>query len=138
MECFNKSCQDKVNNICKNDEWCEGCQERVLVRGERQEPEEGKKFDKDKLDWSVLDLSFIEPLIPVFKLGEQRYGYLNWQKPFDNSSRRFYAATMRHMKASQYDPLAINEDDGGVYHLAQIAWDALQRLNQALKEKENK
>jgi hypothetical protein len=99
-------------------------------------PEEGKKFDKDKLDWSVLDLAFIEPLIPVFKLGEHRYGYLNHLNPFENSSRRFYAAIMRHMRASQYDPLAINEEDGGVYHLAQIAWDALQRLSQALKEKE--
>lgn len=98
----------------------------------------GKKFDSDKLDWSVLDLAFVEPLIPVFKLGESRYGYMNWSKPFDNSSRRFYAATMRHVKASQYDPLAINEEDGGVYHLAQISWNCLMRLRQALENQKSK
>ena len=93
---------------------------------------EGKKYDVGKTDWSLLDMEFIEPLIPVFALGEKRYGYLNWQKDFGpDFSRRFQAARKRHEKAAQYNPLAQNVDDDNVYHLAQVAWNALQELYHA-------
>lgn len=96
---------------------------------------EGKKFDDGKLDWSLLDMEFIEPLIPIFALGEKRYGYLNWQKDFGpDFSRRFQAARKRHEKAAQYNPLAQNEDDDNVYHLAQVAWNALEELYHARKK----
>lgn len=97
---------------------------------------EGLKHDKGKLDWSLLPLDFVEPLVPVFKIGEQRYGYENWRKGFDNPRRRFNAALKRHLKECEQNPLAINEEDGGVYHLAQIAWNALQLLYHELRKKE--
>jgi hypothetical protein len=45
---------------------------------------------------------------------------------------------MRHSEASQLDPLAINTKDGGVYHLAQVAFSALTRLDNALREQAEK
>lgn len=95
---------------------------------------EGKKFDTGKLDWSLIDMALLEPLIPVFALGEERYGFLNWQKDFGPKyQRRFESAMKRHLKECQYNPLAINEKDGGVYHLAQVAWNALILLHHAQK-----
>lgn len=99
--------------------------------------EEGKKFDGQKLDWSLLPLDFVEPLVPIFKIGEERYGYENWRKEFTNPRRRFNAALKRHLKECERNPLAINEEDGGVYHLAQIAWNALELLYQELEREKN-
>ena len=99
---------------------------------------EGTKHDIDKLDWSLIDMEMLEPLVPVFMLGEERYGYLNWKKDFGpDSARRFQAARMRHSKECQYSSLAVNEKDGGVYHLAQVAWNALVELNHAIKKEQS-
>lgn len=96
----------------------------------------GKKHDRGKLDYSLLDLGLMEPLVPVLELGEQRYGYENWKKDFGpNYERRFRAAMLRHVKECQGKPLAVNDQDGGVYHLAQVAINALFLLYHA-KQKE--
>jgi len=95
---------------------------------------EGIKHDSGKLDWSLLDYDLVEPLIPVLMLGESRYGYENWKKDFGpNYQRRFRAAMMRHDRVCMKDPLAINTDDGNVYHLAQVAINALFELYHARK-----
>ncbi len=97
---------------------------------------EGVKHDAEKLDWSLLPLEVLEPLVDVFRLGAEKYGFENWRKEFENGDRRFHAARMRHIKEAQGDPLAINEEDGGVYHEAQVAWNSLMRLWQAQQRKE--
>lgn len=96
---------------------------------------EGKKFDTDKLDLSLLDYDLIEPLIDVLSLGESRYDYENWKKDFGpNYQRRFRAAMRRHDRSSHNNPLAKNEADGNVYHLAQVAVNALFELYHARKK----
>lgn len=98
---------------------------------------EGKKFDDGKRDWSLLDFELIEPLIPILELGEERYGYENWKKDFGPKwKRRFRAARLRHEQKCQADSLAINEKDGNVYHLAQVAINALFELYHA-RQKED-
>lgn len=98
---------------------------------------EGKKFDDEKLDWSVLPLEILEPLVSVFMAGEKKYGYMNCMKEFENGDRRFFAAGMRHAVDCQNDPLA-KDDETGCYHAAQSAWNSLMRLHHAIrKEKEN-
>lgn len=92
--------------------------------------QQGIKFDGGKLDWSVVPLEVLEPLVKVFMAGEQKYGYLNCLKGFENGDRRFFAAGMRHKMASQMDPLAIDEETG-CYHSAQDAWNSLMRLYHA-------
>lgn len=101
---------------------------------------QGKKFDKGKLDWSVMPLSFVKPLVPVFKFGEGLYGFENWKSDFNapdmSEDRRFIAGIKRHLEeVEEHGPLAINEKDGGVYHAAQIAWNALRLLWGALRRK---
>jgi len=94
---------------------------------------EGLKFDEQKTDWSLLPLEFVEDMVPVFALGEERYSFENWRKDFGpNYQRRFIAALKRHLnEIEKHGPLATNEKDGGVYHLSQIAWNALCLLYHA-------
>jgi len=94
---------------------------------------EGTKHDQQKMDWSLLPLEFVEDLVPVFTLGEQRYTYENWRKDFGpDYQRRFIAALKRHLdEVERHGSLAINEKDGDVYHLAQVAWNALTLLYHA-------
>lgn len=99
----------------------------------------GKKFDAGKLDWSLLPLSFVKPLVPIFALGEKRYGFENWKRDFENEQRRFLASLKRHLEeVEEHGPLAINDDDDGVYHAAQIAWNALRLLLGALRHERKK
>lgn len=97
---------------------------------------EGLKFDGGKLDWSVIPFEVLEPLVQVFMRGEEKYGYLNCLKKFDNGNRRFFAASMRHKVACQHDPLAIDPETG-CYHGYQSAWNMILRTHHAIKEAEN-
>lgn len=94
---------------------------------------DGLKYDADKLDWSVIPLEILEPLVKVFMAGEQKYGYRNCTKEFENGDRRFFAAAMRHTKDCQDDALAV-DDDTGCHHSAQAAWNHLMRLYHANRE----
>lgn len=96
---------------------------------------EGTKFDNNKLDWSLLPLEFVEDLVPVFALGEQRYTFNNWRKDFGpDYRRRFIAAMKRHLdEVERHGSLAINTQDGDIYHLAQCAWNCLALLYHAKK-----
>jgi hypothetical protein len=98
----------------------------------------GLKFDKGKQEWYRLPLIVLRPLADVYcnpKAGG-KYPAFNCLLPFEDGDRRLWDAMMRHAEASQIDPLAINEEDGGVYHLAQLAFSALTRLHNALQAKE--
>lgn len=92
---------------------------------------EGLKFDEGKQPWFAMPLIVLEPLADVFAFGETRYETFNCLKPFENPNRRFYDGQMRHTKATQLDPLKRNEEDGNVYELAQVAFNALMRLYHA-------
>lgn len=89
----------------------------------------GLKSDKSKPDWSLMPLAFVAPLIPIFEHGAREYGRDNWRKPFDDESNRFIAAIKRHLlEIDNGKPFAINALDSGVYHAAQIAWNALRLI----------
>uniref|UniRef100_A0A831UB58 dATP/dGTP diphosphohydrolase N-terminal domain-containing protein n=1 Tax=Geobacter metallireducens TaxID=28232 RepID=A0A831UB58_GEOME len=92
--------------------------------------ETGTKHDTGKLDWSAIPLEVLEPLVAVFVAGERKYGYRNCLKPFDNGSRRFFAAAMRHAVKAQADPLSVDEETG-CYEEAEAAWNHLMRLHHA-------
>lgn len=94
----------------------------------------GQKHDDGKQKWHSLPLVILEPLADVMEAGARKYQKFNCLEPFDNWNERFYNSTMRHIQAAQIDPLAINNEDGGVYHLAQAAFGCLLRLHNALRE----
>ena len=103
---------------------------------ENEVENKGLKFDQEgKQEWFALPLEILEPLADVFNAGEKIYETFNCLLPFDDPSRRFYNATMRHLRASQIDPLAKDEETG-CYHLAQVAFNSLLRLHNCLREKE--
>lgn len=89
----------------------------------------GKKHDEGKLDWHALPLELVELLVPVAVAGAKKYGRGNILEPFDEADRRFYSATMRHVRACQHNPLAVDEETG-CYHAAQAAYDLLARVYQ--------
>jgi len=96
----------------------------------------GKKFDDGKLSWHALPLVLLKPLAEVFNAGIAKgYGEYNCLQPFDDPDRRFYDAIMRHLEACQLDPLAIDEETG-CYHGAQVAFNTLLRLHNAIRIKE--
>jgi hypothetical protein len=90
----------------------------------------GLKFDKGKQQWFAMPLVLLTPLADVFVAGEKKYEIFNCLQPFNDPDRRFWDATMRHLEASQIDPLAIDEETG-CYHAAQAAFNILLRLHNA-------
>lgn len=109
---------------------------RMVIKPRKYPPIGAVKHDQGKLDFSLLPLDFVACLVPVFAHGEKTYGFENWRKPFDNVERRAVAAMKRHLMECERAPLAINESDSGVYHLAQVAWNALWLLYQVQIESE--
>jgi hypothetical protein len=95
--------------------------------------EVGWKNDEGKQGWYPLPLVILKPLADVFVAGEKKYATFNCLQPFDDSDRRFWDATMRHLEECQLDPLSIDEETG-CYHAAQVAFNTLLRLHNALRE----
>ena len=94
------------------------------------EMQPGLKHDQGKQHYYAMPLVMLAPLADVFRAGEIKYETFNILLPFDEPSRRFYDAMMRHAEASQIDPLARDEETG-CYHLAAVAFNALARLHHA-------
>lgn len=55
---------------------------------------EGKKYDTDKRDWSLLPWGAIEEVVKVLEFGAAKYGRENW-KMVDRS--RYLKALLRHV-----------------------------------------
>lgn len=99
--------------------------------------EVGLKQDTGKQGWYPMPLTILRPLADVFLAGEAKYETFNCLQPFENHDRRFWDAAMRHMEECQLDPLAIDEETG-CYHAAQVAFNTLLRLHNALREKDGR
>lgn len=93
----------------------------------------GLKLDQGKRQWYAMPLNIIALLADVFAAGERKYAVFNCLNPFDDGDRRFWDATMRHMEASQLDPLAIDPETG-CYHGIQAAWNLIMRVYHAEKK----
>ena len=94
----------------------------------------GIKLDNGKKQWYAMPLEVLELLSDVFVAGEKKYETFNCLKPFVDGDRRFYDATIRHLKECQLDPLAIDEETG-CYHGAQVAWNILMRTYHSDKKR---
>jgi hypothetical protein len=77
---------------------------------------EGKKFDQEKRDWTLLPFSAVEEVVKVLEFGAKKYDRDNWQKV---EYHRYVKAAFRHLIA-----LAQGERDdpeSGLHHGAHIA-----------------
>ena len=91
---------------------------------------QGLKHDTGKQPWFAMPLVVLKPLADVFAAGEKKYETFNCLQPFEDSDRRFWDATMRHLEACQLDPLAKDEETG-CYHAVQACFNLLLRIHNA-------
>jgi len=100
----------------------------------RADIEEGMKFDKGKVHAGILN-EFKRALMEVARVGtaglNKGYARGSWRNVPD-AKERYMDAFWRHILAVE----EINETDGGVYHLAQVAWNAMALLELRLEEKD--
>lgn len=92
----------------------------------------GAKLDHGKPDMSLL-LHFgraLQAVAGVGTIGANKYSRGGWQSVPDGVNR-YTAALGRHMYEEHYDPV---DSDTGCLHAAQVAWNALARLELMLRE----
>jgi hypothetical protein len=75
----------------------------------------GKKYDNEKLRWSLLPLEALQDVVNVLEFGAKKYAPDNW-KYVDNAQARYWDAAMRHMIAYKIDNQTDSET--GLSHLA--------------------
>lgn len=95
----------------------------------------GAKLDAGKPDASLL-LMFgkaLEEVAQVGTLGAIKYTRGGWQS-VAGGRERYTAALLRHLFKEHYED---NDTDLGLLHAAQVAWNALARLELILREREN-
>jgi len=95
----------------------------------------GAKLDAGKPDASML-LMFGRALLEVAKVGTvgaAKYSRGGWQFVPDGI-RRYTAALLRHLFKEHYEKI---DADTELLHAAQVAWNALARLELLLREEES-
>lgn len=85
-------------------------------------------FKNDKKDhkirWELLPLDIINEIAKVYTKGAEKYSDNSW-KQLENGYERYKGALLRHLAASETNPI---DDETGCYHLAQVAWNAIAML----------
>lgn len=61
---------------------------------------EGKKFDQEKPDWSLLPFSTLQGIVRILTFGARKYSRNNWMQVPD-AKNRYTAALLRHFAAWQ-------------------------------------
>lgn len=75
---------------------------------------EGKKYDKGKLEWSLLPMDTLEEVVKVLMYGADKYSRGNWMLV---EPERYYNAAMRHLQDHWVHKKEIDEESG-YSHLA--------------------
>lgn len=89
--------------------------------------EPGAKLDSGKNRIGLVLLGFASALIEVAKVGTfgaNKYSENGW-KNVQDGEKRYTDAMLRHLLAEQEGEI---DDDSGMLHAAQVAWNALARL----------
>lgn len=80
----------------------------------KKEEQKGKKFDSEKLEWSLLPIDALCVVVMVFMFGARKYGKRNWENGMDWS--RMYNAACRHM--TKWYVGQTFDTETGINHLA--------------------
>ena len=83
----------------------------------------GIKFDKDKLDWSLMPWAQLEETVDVLMFGAARYAPDNWKKV---ELERYQKALLRHVVA--YSSGEKIDPDSGFSHLSHVICNCLFAL----------
>lgn len=74
----------------------------------------GVKHDQEKLDWTLLQLDELAPLVRVLMHGAKKYSADNWRQV--EPKERYFAAALRHLQAWQRGEKI--DSESGEQHLA--------------------
>lgn len=104
--------------------------------------QQGAKLDKGKVDVLRGAIQYfpkaLEAVAHVSELGARKYSWMGW-KSVPDGIRRYGAALARHLVYAHDDrdtgPGGLGPD---VLHAAQVAWNALARLELIIKEQDEK
>lgn len=118
--------QDWIAQFKQNEEL-----DKAAVQSQSNQEDIGKKFDQNKLRWSLLPISAVEKIIQVLMYGSDKYSDFNWAK-VSNRKERYVNAAMRHltayMRGEEKDP------ESGLEHLAHCACSLLFLLAESQGE----
>lgn len=79
------------------------------------DPTEGRKYDSEKLDYTLVPWEGMEDIVKVLQYGAKKYARDNW-KHVENNKTRYLAAAFRHLVQHNNGELA--DDETGLSHLA--------------------
>ena len=82
----------------------------------------GLKYDTDKPRMDLLPFEALEEVAKVLTFGAKKYADNSWQK-VENAERRYLAAMLRHLAASEKGE--IYDAESGLTHAAHMATNAL-------------
>ena len=99
----------------KPDKFETSCEAELLTQGQCL------KYDKDKLDWSMIPFPTLQEVVKVFHYGANKYAKDNWKSGTSHS--RAFASMLRHLLA-WYDGEDI-DPESGLYHLAHLGAQTL-------------
>jgi len=84
----------------------------ALTMGDKPQ---GRKFDGDKPDFSLMPPHALEDVAQVLTYGAKKYDRDNWKKVFD-AKNRYFAAAQRHLWALRRDEK--HDPETGIHHAA--------------------
>lgn len=110
----------------------EGIRGDVKTKVKHDAKEIGRKFDKEKLRFSLLPIESIEEVLKVLEFGAKKYDVDNW-KFVDNAQERYYDAALRHQILGSASGEA-DDPETGYKHTAHAICCLLFKLWFELKE----
>ncbi len=83
--------------------------------------EKGDRFNSGKLEWGLVPMKALEPMIRVLMFGKKKYDAWNWTKGL--SWTQTYESMQRHLNAFMSGE---NDDpESGLHHIGHILCNAL-------------
>lgn len=80
-----------------------------------------KKFDNNKIDYSLLEPIVVDMYCTVGQMGAKKYGRNNWKKSKKEDMHRYEAALLRHLMA--YKSGEKLDPESGLSHLSHALWN---------------
>jgi hypothetical protein len=80
-----------------------------------------KKFDSEKIDYSLLESLVVEMYCTVAQMGAKKYGRNNWKQATADDVYRYEAALLRHIMA--YKSGEEIDKESGLSHLSHALWN---------------
>jgi len=111
--------EDRLDGFLDTDIVVEKYEESV--KEEVNMSETFKKFDSEKIDYSLLEPLVVEMYCTVAQMGAKKYGRNNWKQAKADDCYRYEAALLRHIMA--YKSGEEIDKESGLSHLSHALWN---------------